>query len=378
MSTPVWLDVDPGHDDAFAILLAAYNPKVSLLGISTVHGNASLYHTTQNSLRIAEALGLPHVPIYAGSSKPLQRDAVHAATIHGESGLDGTTLLPKATRSAMEDADFVEAIYSSLIKTPPKTAWLVATGTLTNAAKVIQAHPDLADHLAGFSLMGGAVGGGFTDAPLGTVKGEGERFGNWTPFAEFNIYCDPEAAHFLLSHPVLAPKTVIMPLDLTHQVLGTVEVQSKLLGVDVPMKHGNVPTGLPTPIRALYYEIMTFFAKTYADEFALVDGPPLHDPLAVAAAFEPNLFVDHGERFTVEVVTQGVHKVNMLHGSEMEGVGQLGRTIVKKTENGAPGVRIPRTLDVPRFWDMIDAALTNAEKTSPLAALGPEWWDTRF
>ncbi len=35
--------------------------------------------------------------------------------------------------------------------------------------------------------MGGAVGNGFTDAPMGKVKGEGERFGNWTAYAEFNV-----------------------------------------------------------------------------------------------------------------------------------------------------------------------------------------------
>jgi hypothetical protein len=35
--------------------------------------------------------------------------------------------------------------------------------------------------------MGGAVGDGFTNAPMGKVKGEGVRFGNWTAYAEFNV-----------------------------------------------------------------------------------------------------------------------------------------------------------------------------------------------
>lgn len=95
--------------------------------------------------------------------------------------------MPKPVRAAVRDVDCVEAMYKALITTPPKTAWLVATGTLTNAARVIKEHPDLAGHLKGFSIMGGAIGGGFTDAPLGRVAGEGERVGNWTPYAEFNV-----------------------------------------------------------------------------------------------------------------------------------------------------------------------------------------------
>ncbi|OJD29126.1 uridine nucleosidase [Diplodia corticola] len=385
--TPLWLDVDPGHDDAFALLLAAHSPHVHLLGVSTVHGNASLHHTTQNGLSILEAIGCRHIPLYPGASKPLVRDAVHAASIHGESGLDGTTIMPKPVRDAVRDVDSVEAMYAALITTPPKTAWLVATGTLTNAARLIQEHPDLAAHLKGLSIMGGAIGGGFTDAPLGKVAGEGERFGNWTPYAEFNIYCDPEAAQFLLTHPIIAPKTTIMPLDLTHQVLGTPAVQSKLLGLPGGIPARDSPDKpLPTPVRALFHEIMTFFAKTYAEEFALTAGPPLHDPLAVAAAFAPDIFVDGtgdngNERFAVTVVTAGEHRADpALNLADAEAVGQLGRTLVTRVEEGerGGGVRIPRSLDVARFWDMVDEALGRAEEVSPLPGLGVGWWGTRM
>lgn len=71
-------------------------------------------------------------------------------------------------------------MYNALIATLPNSAWLVSTGTLTNIGLLFQKYPDLAAHIKGLSIMGGAVGGGFTNAPMGKVKGEGERFGNWT------------------------------------------------------------------------------------------------------------------------------------------------------------------------------------------------------
>jgi uridine nucleosidase len=105
----------------------------------------------------------------------------------GESGLDGVTLLPQPIEPAVTDINYLEAMYKALIATPVNTAWLVSTGTLTNIALLFQKYPDLADHLKGISIMGGAVGGGFSNAPMGKVKGEGVRFGNWTAYAEFNV-----------------------------------------------------------------------------------------------------------------------------------------------------------------------------------------------
>ena len=76
----------------------------------------------------------------------------------------------------------------ALVEQPRGTPWLVASGALTNVALLFATFPELVDHIKGLSIMGGAIGGGFTDAPMGQVKGEGERFGNHTRYAEFNIY----------------------------------------------------------------------------------------------------------------------------------------------------------------------------------------------
>ncbi|KAL8947201.1 MAG: hypothetical protein Q9183_007815, partial [Haloplaca sp. 2 TL-2023] len=120
-------------------------------------------------------------------------------------------------------------MWEALMAQPAGTAWLVATGALTNVALLFSTFPEVADHIQGLSIMGGAIGNKFTDATLGHVEGEGERFGNETRWAEFNIYCDPEAAQSIFSNAVLACKTTLVPLDLTHKVLATTAVQELLL-----------------------------------------------------------------------------------------------------------------------------------------------------
>jgi uridine nucleosidase len=151
---------------------------------------------------------------------------------------------------------------AALRKERAGTAWLVATGALTNVALLFQQHPDLADHIAGLSIMGGAIGDGFTDIVMGEVNGV-IRIGNWTPWAEFNILADPEAAAAVLGNPRLTRHTTLIPLDVTHQVLATKQVQELLrYGRDDVAVEEMDGQGKST-MRQMFVELLLFFAKTY-------------------------------------------------------------------------------------------------------------------
>ncbi|KAI9720799.1 MAG: hypothetical protein M1812_002638 [Candelaria pacifica] len=356
---PVWLDCDPGHDDAFAILLAAHHPGLDLLGVSTVHGNASLAQTTANAGSVLTAIGKADVPVYPGTSKPFCRDAVYAPNIHGATGLDGTKLLPPPTTQHITEVNAIVAARVALLQQPIGTAWLVATGALTNVAFLFAIYPEVSQHIKGLSVMGGAIGGGLTDAPMGKVKGEGERMGNCTRWAEFNIYCDPEAAQSIFSNPVLAAKTTIVTLDLTHQVLATPEVLQLIL-------YGNsFPTS--SRLRQLLHDLLTFFAATYVEVFGLNDGPPVHDPVAVAVVLcsQPqykDLIDTHTtERRVLDVITEGKHSDN----EQVQG--QLGRTLARRASPREAGIGIPRSIDVRSFWSIMEDCVKSAERVALLA-----------
>lgn len=135
-------------------------------------------------------------------------------------------------------------------------------------------------------------------------------------------------------------------------------IDSLLWGFDAQTKTQRTPSVL----RVLFKEILTFFAKTYADVFALVEGPPLHDPLAVAACFVPDLFNDSdGERFTIDVVIDGEHGTDEI----VRDSSQCGRTVVSRLAPGEAGIRVPRGLRADIIWRMLDLCLRQAEGNDP-------------
>ena len=106
MSVPVIVDCDPGHDDVFAVWLAAGHPSLELVAITTVGGNVPLEHTSRNARIALTVAGVSGVPVAAGAAGPIARTLETAEWIHGENGLGGPELpepaMPLDPRGATE------------------------------------------------------------------------------------------------------------------------------------------------------------------------------------------------------------------------------------------------------------------------------------
>ena len=87
----LFIDCDPGIDDAAAILLAGADPDAEVLGISAVAGNVPFRHTLANALSLSAFAEL-NAPVYAGADRPLRGEPLTAEFVHGANGLRGHTL----------------------------------------------------------------------------------------------------------------------------------------------------------------------------------------------------------------------------------------------------------------------------------------------
>jgi inosine-uridine nucleoside N-ribohydrolase len=244
VSIPILLDCDPGHDDAIALLLALASPEVELRGVTTVAGNQTLEKTTANALRVLEHVGREEVPVAAGADRPLVREPHVAANVHGDTGLDGPDLPP--ARGKPVDQHAVEFLAERI---EPGVV-LVPVGPLTNVALLLARYPEKRPER--IVLMGGSI-----------------AEGNVTPAAEFNIWADPEAAARVFESGI---ELTMVGLDVTHKALFTPRHAARLDG-----RAG-------TMVR----ELLEFYGRFHADVYGF-DGSPIHDALAVAQVFRPEL-----------------------------------------------------------------------------------------
>ena len=199
----LWLDTDPGFDDWMAWLLIESCPQFRLHGVGVVAGNAPLFRTLSNALRI-KAFHAFTTPVYAGCERPLVQAQTTAQDVLGDHGMETTGHhLPEAA-APVTPGHAVQAFIDA-VRAHPGQITLLAIGPLTNIAAAFALAPELPTLLKSIVIMGGSTVGG-----------------NATAAAEFNIHADPDAASRVFECGV---PVVMFGLNVCRQVpVGDVQV----------------------------------------------------------------------------------------------------------------------------------------------------------
>jgi inosine-uridine nucleoside N-ribohydrolase len=278
------MDVDTGVDDAIAIIMALQSPEIEIIGITTVSGNVTARAAALNTLGILRVMGKESmIPVMKGASRPLSKKIVHAEEVHGKKGLGNITL--KCNPALLQKGNVSDFISETLANYRRREVALVATGPLTNVARIILEDPEITHSLSRICIMGGAFG-------LAS-----KVYGNITQHAEFNFYCDPKAAQIVMTHAYSgAVRLNIVGLDVTDKYL-TVddEFVSRLsnLRCKKRKKGGSNSYKVPTIVKSLLRYPLTKFGKF-----------DLPDIFAVAMFERPELF--RFKRGKIDIVQNGI------------------------------------------------------------------------
>lgn len=188
----VWIDTDAAcgasrttdPDDCLALLALLKARAFSVVGVSTVFGNASIEvtdRTTRELLARLAAEGFAVPPVYRG------RSASRAAN---------DSVVPTPAESAMRAA----------LSEAPMT--IVALGPITNVAAALRSHPALATRVQRIvAVMGQRPGHVFHPVEGGTAR---MLLGHGPVFQDFNFAKDREAVAELLA---LGLPTTLVPYE---------------------------------------------------------------------------------------------------------------------------------------------------------------------
>lgn len=272
---PLFLDCDPGIDDAVALGYLCCQDDVAITGIAASGGNVPTAQTVQNALGWLALAGRPEIPVHPGADLPLRfapenSDAaieppapLYADDTHGPRGTGHAVLpeLPEAGEGAASSLSASQA-WVGAARAHPGELIGVVTGPCTNLALALDIEPELPRLIKRVFIMGGAF----------------NYRGNTKPTTEWNTDCDPEStARVYREFGIATQLPVVGPLEATEAVVMTPQrLQRILQGVTEPSWHRWL-TILAEALR-FYFEFHQWDGHGYLAQ--------IHDPYLVAAALE--------------------------------------------------------------------------------------------
>lgn len=319
------LDVDPGIDDAMAILLALQSPELTIEAITVVSGNVFADLGAENALKLLELAGRSDIRVAKGARYPIRRKLITAQAVHGENGLGGLQLPDPVQK--LDPKHAIDLIIE-IVNQNPGEITLVPVGPLTNIALALRKDSSLASKVPEIILMGGSIAGG-----------------NASPAAEANIYNDPEAASVVFNSGI---PILMTDLNATAQAVLQRRHLSRLAGSRSPLAQAVVEMG----------DFYVAFSERLGFE-----GASLHDPLAVGLAVDKTLATKM-KPMRIDVETRGEFTYGETVANRyllLEAVEDFGDHYrITDFPKVAPNADVPLTVDGRRFLQMFLDRLTGA------------------
>lgn len=266
----VIIDCDPGIDDSLAIMLALKSKELEVIGITIVCGNSPVEMGFENAKKVLRQMNRLDVPVFVGESKPLRREYVNALDTHGEDGL-GESFLPEV-EGYEQEMNAVEFLSDALKK---DRVSVIALGPMTNLAALIKKDREAFEQIEEVVSMGGTF----------------KSHGNCSPVAEYNYWCDPDAAALVYDTMFqLGKKITMVGLDVTREIVLTPTILEYICRLDEEM--------------GSFIRKITKFYFDFHWQWEHIIGCVINDPLAVAYFIDPGLC--RGFDSFVQIETEGI------------------------------------------------------------------------
>ncbi len=241
---PAIIDTDIGGDidDVLALAFALNSPEVDLRAVTTVNTDPAM--RARIAAKMLRTFGREDVTVVPGEKLQFDGSPTFCKDINQAVLVSVEDSVPTSDLTATE-------VIVETVRNCSEALTIIGIGCWTNIARAFEKAPNLSDAVGRLVLMGGKIS---------------------PPGPESNVLCDPAAAAFVLDLPV--PK-LLVPLDVTAQCRYAAGRHEDLVTT------GGEQTKLVWDLMRAW-QIGRLGGNTRAE-------PVLHDPLAVAVAFDPSL-----------------------------------------------------------------------------------------